>query len=689
MVTAFVVGGFGRLPSDSPYYQQEPMPEPIILWAVISSDPNYGWLAGYHDMVYAIRDELIQIGIDLRIRTMPEGEIWDTCWDARWNVPGDADGDPTTYTSGVDGWDITTTDWSLEPNGYQWFPSTFYSWATPEAGGYNIGDWNNTLAEYFADKAMTSLDPAEHKQWMWLWQGQYMHDPPQIPVFYGDLGVATTSWLDGYDFMTMYYASIQDLGINVTKFNEVAPPARKAIGNDTIIVGAYGNVYTWNGMICLSDTESTVSHFRLENLFATTREHMTPWPPSGKQVLRPLLAADVLEWRDGPYGPNTVARLPVRQNVTWSDGVPFNASDVAFTMNVNIDPASGGWVMNDFPGLESAEVFDEYTVDFIFKEPKYGFESSLSNSFGLVMLPWHQLKDVAVRDIKSHPTNSDPVPVSRGGEGLEGTGPYVVVSYDPGVEIIFEKRKDYWKDAELKHDEYWGPAYGIGERLPENVILKFIPDEGDRLIALQTSQIDYGEYMVADLATLEIMATYPTHRVWTSPYVASHGIWLNLNNPILSNRYVRLAIAHAIPYDFIRNQIAPGWGFNQTYPGKTATVTPGMYAFNTELGNYVYDIDIANKYMDMWRNSQLSKPYLLGPAGDADFSGFVEMADYPIWADNFGTNHTEWIFLAGQDIDPDHNNDDLVQMADFFDGWEFKSKYWYPEDAEFPAWYHW
>jgi len=190
------------------------------------------------------------------------------------------------------------------------------------------------------------------------------------------------------------------------------------------------------------------------------------------------------------------------------------------------------------------------------------------------------------------------------------------------------------------------------------------------------------------------MGTWDTHNVWQTPHTSLHSLWLNLDNPILSNRYVRLAIAYAIDYDWIESQILPGWGFNKTYPGKTH-VNPWHDSFDDELGNYVYDVDVAKKYMDMWRYSQdgynETADYGKGHVGDADLSGLVDLDDYAPWANNLGTNHTEWIFIAGQDIDPDHNNDDYVSLDDFFDGWEVKNNYWYPENftGPDPAWYHW
>jgi len=43
--------------------------------------------------------------------------------------------------------------------------------------------------------------------------------------------------------------------------------------------------------------------------------------------------------------------------------------------------------------------------------------------------------------------------------------------------------------------------------------------------------------------------------------------------------------------------------------------------------------------MGMWKNSQVGTDYTLGPVGDADFSGFVEMADFFRWTEGWGEEY--------------------------------------------------
>ncbi|UCH69978.1 MAG: hypothetical protein JSV29_07035, partial [Candidatus Bathyarchaeota archaeon] len=177
--------------------------------------------------------------------------------------------------------------------------------------------------------------------------------------------------------------------------------------------------------------------------------------------------------------------------------------------------------------------------------------------------------------------------------------------------------------------------------------------------------------------------------VFNSPIPATRHLMFNLNHPVLSNRYVRQAIAHAIDYPHIVDDILPPYCLKGTL--QATPVWPMMeWAYPTppdevlyNIGPYEYNIPVAQQYMNMWKYSLAENtgtpnptpppPYnpdpdlvALGPVGDNDFSGFVEMSDFFIWAENVGTYPDDWPWYAGQDIDPDSNNDGYVELADFY-----------------------
>ena len=74
-----------------------------------------------------------------------------------------------------------------------------------------------------------------------------------------------------------------------------------------------------------------------------------------------------------------------------------------------------------------------------------------------------------------------------------------------------------------------------------------------------------------------------------------------------------------------------------------------------------------------------------GPLGDFDFSGYVEVIDFPIWADHVGTATAALPWSSGHDIDSDADNDKNIEVIDF-PGWADHPGYFYPERSKTHEW---
>jgi hypothetical protein len=116
---------------------------------------------------------------------------------------------------------------------------------------------------------------------------------------------------------------------------------------------------------------------------------------------------------------------------------------------------------------------------------------------------------------------------------------------------------------------------------------------------------------------------------------------------------------------------------------QAAPVYPSIeWAYHDTMPPYPYDIGLAQQYMDMWNyslsaNAPAGSPEVaLGPVGDSDFSGLVELDDFVIWAESIGTAPSEWRWWSGQDIDPDADNTDYVELLDFYDWRESIGEYY-------------
>ncbi|MCA1985742.1 MAG: ABC transporter substrate-binding protein [Desulfovibrio sp.] len=139
--------------------------------------------------------------------------------------------------------------------------------------------------------------------------------------------------------------------------------------------------------------------------------------------------------------------VTIRPDVTFSDGTPLTAKDVAFTFNTAAK--AGGAV--DLTALQEAKALDDHTVALVLKQPDITFIQHLI-TLGIV-------------------------PEKHYGPGYGrnpiGSGPYKLVRWDEGQQMIVER-----------NDRYYGHK-------PEIKTLVFLFSEEDaRLAAARAGQVD-------------------------------------------------------------------------------------------------------------------------------------------------------------------------------------------------------
>src|SRR5699024_11216830 len=126
----------------------------------------------------------------------------------------------------------------------------------------------------------------------------------------------------------------------------------------------------------------------------------------------------------------TKVTLKLMEDVTWSDGEPFTADDVVFTINWVQDPANNAVDQETLETINHAEAVDDHTVKVTFKESNpLWFTPFTGTSTGFVY-PKHVLDagEDAHNEFLSNPT---------------GTGPYKVESFTPNDQGTFVINENY------------------------------------------------------------------------------------------------------------------------------------------------------------------------------------------------------------------------------------------------------
>lgn len=252
-------------------------------------------------------------------------------------------------------------------------------------------------------------------------------------------------------------------------------------------------------------------------------------------------ADEVIPWlaTDWAYNDDfTELTINLREGVEWSDGTPFGANDVAFTLNRLRDDAPAprrSTIVSD--AVQEAVVVDDLTVQVIFNNPRPRFMfNQLMFKFdtGIYILPEHIYADV--EDLTAY-EGYDPeagLPVA--------TGPYKIVGWTNTQKFI--DRRDDW----------WAVKTGFVDALPEIERILVIPRADDTLLVqrIVNNEVD---------SILDLRATTIGQTVQQNPAIITHtgtelplgymdwwptSMWFNHEDGPFTTKEMRWAVSYSI-----------------------------------------------------------------------------------------------------------------------------------------------
>ena len=281
------------------------------------------------------------------------------------------------------------------------------------------------------------------------------------------------------------------------------------------------------------------------------------------------------EWEVSDDG--TALTLTLREGVTFSDGAPFTAEDVAYTVERLLDPDSGGTIGGFLIGLGNftldppLEIVDDYTIT-LHLDPKI-------NSMTLLMIGDMMYTNIVNKELfEANATADDPYArewaKKEAWKGL-GTGAYALESWDP-TNAVLKARGDYW-----------GGPHGTGPARIDTVEAVSIPDPTQRALLLREGAIDATEML--NLDELLSFAKDPRFTVWAHPGPEGIHLCFNVNWGPFQDVRVRQAICHMFDRDLIAQQVAGGFG--DAFWGAVPPSVPG--STESFKSRYPYDPDKA------------------------------------------------------------------------------------------------
>src|SRR5205823_7976645 len=186
------------------------------------------------------------------------------------------------------------------------------------------------------------------------------------------------------------------------------------------------------------------------------------------QIHEPLFTVDF----DGQIVPGLAEKLDqpdpttylitLRRGVQFQNGDELTADDVKFSFDRVMDPATGSpraWRLTDaIESRDQIQIVDRYTISLKLKRPFAPFLERLTEASSFVL-------------------NRDAVEAAAGDYGRHpiGTGPFKLVEWRTGEQVVLERNPDFWGDRARV----------------DRIVFRPIPDSSTRVAELESGGVDY------------------------------------------------------------------------------------------------------------------------------------------------------------------------------------------------------
>jgi len=224
---------------------------------------------------------------------------------------------------------------------------------------------------------------------------------------------------------------------------------------------------------------------------------------------------------------DTELELTLREGVTFHNGDPFSADDVVYTFErmLNADPESDlQEAKTYFSTFTSVEKVDDYTVVIATAAPDPLLIKRLA-SWASWIVPQAYIESVGDEEFMQ--------------TGM-GTGPYMVASFEPDNELVFERYEDHWGDKP--------PA--------KTITFRVIPEVAARVTALINDEVQIITNIPPDqVSALEGQSNVGVREI---PLANAHVLSYNTNHPALADKQLRQALNLGIDRQLIIDTIWSG-----------------------------------------------------------------------------------------------------------------------------------
>lgn len=253
----------------------------------------------------------------------------------------------------------------------------------------------------------------------------------------------------------------------------------------------------------------------------------------------------------------------LRRGVLWSDGAPLTAADVKYTWEQILNPRNNVNYRYPYDQARSMDTPDPYTIVIHLLDPSAPFVANFMRNGSLgSIVPKHLLDKYS--DLNHIAYNTKPI----------GSGPYVLVRWDPGALLDLKPNPHYFRGApKLAEIQY-----------------RIIPNQNTLLTAVESHSIDI--FLHATESQYSVLKGIPGYRVTAVPNLDYEHLIFNCAKPPFDDVRVRRAFAYAIDWKRVNDNAYLG----VDVPGMTDQ-SPEMWSFDPHVLPYPHDVARAKRLL--------------------------------------------------------------------------------------------
>ncbi len=258
-----------------------------------------------------------------------------------------------------------------------------------------------------------------------------------------------------------------------------------------------------------------------------TYETLVTFPPDSVESVIPGLAES---WEISDD--DTVYTFMLNGDATFANGDPVTASDVVFSFDRLKNLTGNPSFLAET--IASVEAVDDSTVVMTLTQPDPSILAKLVfNAFSIV--------SAAEVEANGGTAGEDAATTDTAEEWLNqnsaGSGPYLLESWEPGVETVL-----------VRNENYWGEPGKVGR-----VIFRNIPEAATQKIQLEAGDVDIASDLSADqVASLEENPDVTIYQALSDTLVFLKGNQDAEVGGVMSDPLVQAAVRYALDYEGIR-----------------------------------------------------------------------------------------------------------------------------------------